>query len=272
MQDVDCVRFLQWALPQMHMRWAGFRRVRGQVCKRLSRRLAELGLSNLAQYQQLLSREPAEWQTLDRLCRVVVTRFYRDKLVFARMAEDVLPRLATEAGKKSRKSIDIWDIGSASGEEAYTLAIIWQELLASHFAGVKPAILGTEIDTHLLTRSHKACYSSSTIKNLPPSLRQAAFNQDNDNFCLRSRYRALVEFRQQDIRSELPDTMFDLILCRNLVFTYFDMALQQARLEHILTRLRPGGWLIVGVREKLPPAAEMLNVVSERLGFYQRGT
>ncbi|MCX4186896.1 CheR family methyltransferase [Methylophaga sp. OBS4] len=270
MQDVDCVRFLQWALPRMQMRWAGFRKVRNQVCKRLSRRLTELELANIEAYQQLLTRQPDEWQKLDSLCRVVVTRFYRDKLVFTRLTENLLPQLAVATSAEGRENINIWNIGSASGEEAYTLAILWQQLLAPHFTGLKLAILGTEIEISLLKRSQKACYAGGTIKNLPPALRSAAFNQKNDDYCLKPQYQAMVEFRQQDIRTELPDKTFDLILCRNLVFTYFDESLQQTTLQRMLTRLRPGGWLIVGVRERLPAGAGGLTVVSERLGFYQR--
>ena len=273
MQDTDCVRFLQWALPQMHMRWAGFRKVRKQVCKRLAHRLAELGLADLDTYQHHLTQQPYEsdeWHRLDSLCRVVVTRYYRDKRVFAELAERVLPQLAAGARVSGREVLRAWNIGSASGEEAYTLAILWQQLLAPCFDELQFAIVGTEIDPHLLERSHQACYPPGTIKNLPQPLRSAAFSINNDLYCLKPQYQAIVEFRQQDIRTTMPDEMFDLILCRNLVFTYFDEPLQQTILERLLSRLRPGGWMVVGVHEALPTGAGGLTVVSERLGLYQR--
>ena len=273
MQDTDCVRFLQWALPQMQMRWAGFRKVRKQVCKRLTHRLAELGLADIEAYQHYLTRQPDEsdeWHRLDSLCRVVVTRYYRDKRVFAKLAEMVLPQLATTARASGREVLRAWNIGSASGEEAYTLAILWHQLLASRFAELKLIILGTEIDPHLIERSHQACYPPGTIKNLPEELRSAAFSMVDDLHCLKPQYQTMVEFRLQDIRTTLPDEMFDLILCRNLVFTYFDEPLQQTILNRMLTRLRPGGWLVLGVHESLPEGATGLTVVSERLGLYQR--
>jgi hypothetical protein len=102
------------------MRWTGFRRVHKQVCKRLARRLTELELSDLDSYRQYLSSDHDEWPKLDSLCRVVVTRFYRDKRVFGELAERVLPQLAAAAQAAGRKILHAWSIGSASGEEAYT--------------------------------------------------------------------------------------------------------------------------------------------------------
>lgn len=270
MQDSDCVRFLQWALPQMQMRWAGFRKVRKQVCQRLAHRLIELNLNDIEAYQHHLDRYPNEWHHLDALCRVVVTRFYRDQRVFAELTTRVLPQLASDAIANGRRQLRAWSIGSASGEEPYTLAILWRQLLAPRFPQIRLAILGTEIDPHLLERSHAACYAYATLKNLPDELRSAAFTVDDDDYFLKEHYRSMVEFRQQDIRSDLPDDHFDLILCRNLVFTYFGEPQQRMILHRLLSRLRPGGWLVVGVHETLPVGAWGVTVRSERLGLYQR--
>lgn len=270
MIDTECVRFLQWALPQLHMRWPGFRKVRKQVCKRLSRRLKELSLPDSDAYRRHLATQPEEWQTLEQLCRVVVTRFYRDKRVFKTLAEKVLPELATAALAAGDKTLRCWSIGSASGEEPYTLAILWRDWLAARFPGVGLSMLATEVAPQLLARSQKACYPAGTIKNLPGDLRDAAFSQAGDQYCLKPAYRSLVEFRQQDVRTALPDGPFHLILCRNLVFTYFDEAQQAKTLAELQTKLLPGGWLVVGVRETLPAEAGGLTKVSERLGLYRK--
>ena len=81
-KDAECIHFLQWSLPRLGLRWAGFRRVRGQVCKRLRRRLAVLGLRDLWDYRALLETDAAEWRQLDGLCRVSISRFYRDQEVW----------------------------------------------------------------------------------------------------------------------------------------------------------------------------------------------
>jgi chemotaxis protein methyltransferase CheR len=270
MRDEDCVRLLQWALPQLQMRWPGFRKVRKQVCKRIGRRLAELRLADGEAYRGYLEQHNDEWARLDVLCRVVVTRYYRDRLVFARLAGQVLPALARAAVDAGRHALHCWSIGSASGEEPYTLAILWRALLAEHHPGLDFDILGTEVDPRLLARSRRACYPFGTIRNLPAELQASAFTLSDDQYCLKPAYRDGVRFQQQDIRTTMPDGPFDLILCRNLVFTYFEPGLQRRILGQLLSRLRPGGWLLLGVRETLPVTSPQLAVVSERLGLYRR--
>ena len=96
MNDLDCVQFLQWALPKMRMRWPGFRKVRRQVCKRVDRRLRRLGLVGVAAYRAYLDDHPDEWSELDQLCRIPISRFYRDRGVFDLLRDDVLPSLAAD--------------------------------------------------------------------------------------------------------------------------------------------------------------------------------
>src|SRR3981081_3243192 len=126
MNDSQCVAFLQWALPRLGMRWEGFRKVRRQVCERLSRRLAELELRDLAAYRAHLGQHPEEWTVLDALTHITISRFNRDRRVFAFVQREVLPALATGAISRSSDTVQVWSAGCASGEEAYTLAIMWQ--------------------------------------------------------------------------------------------------------------------------------------------------
>lgn len=269
MKDNDCVQFLQWALPLLRMRWPGFRKVRKQVCKRITRRMRELDITDTAEYRNHLATHPVEWQQLDRMCRVVVTRFYRDRLVFATLAEQVLPALANAASASGESALRCWCIGCASGEEPYTLSILWRHLLAARFPTTNLAVVATEIDAQLLERARRACYPLSAVKNLPPELRAPAFVCDDDLYCLRPAYQTAVEFRLQDVRIDLPPERFHLILCRNLAFTYFDTDMQRELLDALYGRLLPGGWLVLGVHEVLPAAPAGLVTVSARLGLYQ---
>ncbi|MFP3941442.1 MAG: CheR family methyltransferase, partial [Thermoanaerobaculia bacterium] len=120
MRDDDCVRFLQWALPRLGMRWSGFRKVRRQVCRRITRRMGELGLRSLREYRERLEAEPGEWRELDRLCRVTISRFWRDRGTFRTLEETVLPALAGAALETGNATLEAWSCGCASGEEAYT--------------------------------------------------------------------------------------------------------------------------------------------------------
>lgn len=101
-------------------------------------------------------------------------------------------------------------------------------------------------------------------------MRTAAFTRTDDKFCLKPGYKNVVEFTQQDIRETIPTDHFTLILCRNLVFTYFDEALQEKILRQLHDCLIPHGWLVLGVHEKLPADSIGFKLVSERLGLYQQ--
>ena len=268
MNDSECVGFLQWALPPLRMRWEGFRKVRRQVCRRIERRRRELGLAGLPAYRAYLEENPDEWPVLDSLCRVTISRFYRDRGVFAFLEREVLPTLADAALEAGRDRLDLWSAGCASGEEPYTLALVWELGLASRLPRLRLNVLATDADEALLARARRACYGTSTVKELPEDWRRRAFTPRNGLLCVRDEIKRCVTFSRHDIRAEPPaDGPFDLVLCRNLVFTYFDAELQQELAARIVETLRPGGGLVVGAHEA-PPETDGLAAWSADLGVY----
>ncbi len=227
MQD-HCVGFLQWALPRLRMRWVGFRKVRRQVCKRIRRRMRELGLGDFEHYRRRLEEDAEEWRALDSCCRVSISRFYRD--------HGLWERLALRAGLR------IWCAGCASGEEPYTLAIARPDL----------HIVATDADPHLLARARQGRYRRSSLKELPPDWLARAFVREGDHYAIRPEYTVAIKWRLEDIRETMPDGPFDLIFCRYLVFTYFDASLQREIYERLRARLAPGGEILIGSHERLP--------------------
>jgi chemotaxis protein methyltransferase CheR len=117
--DTDCTVFLQWALPLRNLRWPGFRKVRRQVCKRLKRRIEELGLVDFAAYRARLEADASEWGVFDECCHITISRFFRDRGVFEALRQRVLPDIATRA-RSERQTARIWSAGCASGEGPYT--------------------------------------------------------------------------------------------------------------------------------------------------------
>jgi chemotaxis protein methyltransferase CheR len=103
---------------------------------------------------------------------------------------------------------------------------------------------------------------------LPPRWLDLAFDRNDSRYCLRGRHRRRVTFAVQDIRHGTPEGSFDLILCRNLVFTYFDEDLQRELLPRILARLSPRGVFVIGRKERLP-AGVPLVAEQPRLGIYR---
>jgi chemotaxis protein methyltransferase CheR len=251
MNDSQCVAFLQWALPQLGMRWAGFRKVRRQVCKRLRRRLAELGLTDLHVYRAYLQRHPEEWAVLDGLTHITISRFYRDRGVWAFLQREVLPVLAAGALARNSETIEVWSTGCASGEEAYTLAIMWQLELGPSFA-LAIRILATDVDAPILRRARRGCFAAGSLTELPERWRAAAFAHHDRRHCVRDSFKQHVTIARHDIRRSPPRGPFDLVLCRNLAFTYFDRELQRVTASRIATTLQPGGALVLGSHETLP--------------------
>lgn len=272
MNDQECVRFLQWALPQLRMRWAGFRKVRGQVRKRLNRRIKQLGLPHSLAYEAYLKQHPDEWPILERMCRVTISRFFRDRGFFAALESAVLPALASAVAESDEKILRCWSAGCASGEEAYSVSLLWHCGIASDWTGVAMEITATDVDPLLLRRATRACYSAAGVREVPIGWLNRAFTPMGDEYCLKEEYRPTVRFTEQNIRGDPPPGPFHLILCRNLVFTYFDEGLQRQILAAMTDVLHDGGALAVGLHESLPAGVPGFSPWDPALPIYRKET
>lgn len=270
MKDDECVRFLQWVLPQLQMRWPGFRKIRSRVCKRIQRHINSLQLDSVTAYQAYLQAHPAEWRKLDELCQVVISRFYRDKMVFAYLAETVLPQLCQQALQQGRRELSVWCAGCASGEEPYSLVLVWHFCLQQKFPQLALNILATDTKIDLLKRAKEACYPFSSVRNLPSSWRETAFSKSGEEYCLLPEYQQGISFQQHDIRQAVPVHGFDLILCRNLAFTYYEPALQLRVAQQLSEALLPAGVLVLGIHEQLPATGREMEVWSKRFSIYRK--
>jgi chemotaxis protein methyltransferase CheR len=251
LKNLDCIAFLQWALPRLSLSWRGFRKVRGQVCKRIRRRIESLGLEDFAAYKEYVNRHQQEWTVLDSFCRITISRFYRDRNVFRLLGERVLPQLAQQAAGE-RRDVVCWSAGCASGEEVYTLRILWDLTLAEKLPAVGLSLLGTDVDEAVLSRASLGCYPIGSVREMPSGWIPRGFERRDDLLCVKRMYRHDISFLRQDIRLEMPPGPFDLVLCRNLVLTYFEPDLQMQVMQGIAARLRHGGYLVIGVHEVLP--------------------
>ncbi len=269
MSDTECTAFLQWALPQLNLRWAGFRKVRHQVCKRLKRRMSELHAADLAAYRARLEADPAEWRVLDECCYITISRFFREKRVFEVLRACVLPEIAARAQREGRTA-RVWSAGCASGEEPYTLKILWDLEVASSFPGVPLSIIATDAEAAMLARAHKAYIGAASLHEFPPALIEQAFNRAGQLYCVKPQHCKGIEFLHQDLRSEAPAGLFDLILCRYVAFTYFVQPLQEQVLLRLLDRLSPDGYLAIGGDERLPSDCAALVPLSRAPQIFKK--
>ena len=205
----------------------------------------------MAPTETYLKRDPHEWAVLDGFCRITSSRFYRDRNVFRILGERILPLLAQEAAK-AKRDIACWSAGCASGEEVYTLRILWDLTLAETHPEVTLALLGTDVDETVLGRASAGCYQTGSVKEMPSDWIDRCFESHGDLLYVKPRHCQGVSFLLQDIRRDMPEGPFDLILCRNLVLTYFEPALQAQVMHNLAARLRCDGYLVIGAHEALP--------------------
>lgn len=246
--------FLQWALPKMGYRWDGFRKPQNQVLSRIPARIEEIGLSGgFNEYREYLENHPEEWETLDKLCYVTISKFLRDRKVWEYIRDKILPDLLND------KPISIWSIGCGNGEEAYSLAIISEQLTINTGRQINPAeikILATDRNEQVLKRAREGCYPASALKEMTDEEIDSYFQELNDeyedDYQVKKRLKKYIEFEKRDIQDFLPDRAFDLILCRNLVFTYFTEERQVQFLERLKFLLVNGGYFVIGSNELLP--------------------
>jgi len=270
MKDKDCISFLQGVLPRLQLRWPGFRKVRRQVCKRVQRRIELLGFSDVQAYRAWLGTHPDEWRVLDAFCQITISRFYRDKRVFQCLETAVIPPIVQRIQRDGEQALTVWSAGCGSGEEPYTLALLWAFSLAPMFPEIKLDILASDASADMIHRTREACYSGTSLKELPGQWREAAFSRNENRLCLQEPYRQDVEILHHDIRRGAPNGPFHLVLCRNLVFTYFDEKLQCETGRHLSNSVREGGSLVIGAHEQLPASMAAFEALGSCRGIYRK--
>jgi chemotaxis protein methyltransferase CheR len=258
MRDAEFAAFFADACARLGLRAEGYPRTRGSVRKRVARRLRELGLAGLAEYRRRLDSQGDEWLWLDQCCRITISRFARDAAVFQALRERYLPERASAARARRQHHLRIWSAGAASGEEAYGLAIAWHLEQGPQFPELELDLLGTDADPTVLQRAANGIYPAASLRELPRPL-HAAFEPCGHEWRLLEHYRRGVRFAHADLRRECPPGPFDLVLCRNLAFTYFDEPTQRRLARAFAASLQPGGLLVVGRGERLPSDSEGLT-------------
>ena len=234
----------------MDLRPEGYRKVRGKVCKRIRKRKKELGLESFGDYRAWLEKNPEEWKVLDEMTRITISRFFRDKKAWEELGERLLPETIRES-EDDRPILRCWSAGCASGEEPYSLSILWMEKILPYFPDAPVEIIATDADPNMLERSRNACYNRGSLKEMPEKWRKRAFYRNDHLYCLREPYREPVNFYMQDIRKEMPEGNFDLVFCKNLVAMYFSRELATQIFNRISTRMKKGAYLVLGNHEEI---------------------
>ena len=231
------------------------------ICGRLAKRLAALRMESYEQYyQHLVSAQGGlELEIAIDLITTHETYFFREPQHFDFLQHSILPAMA------SRADFRVWSAASSSGEEAYTLAM----LLDSGRPQRPWSVVGTDISQQVLASARRALYPMTRGEKIPPTyLKRYCLKgrgQYEGYFLVERALRERVEFRQGNLTQACAELgLFDLILLRN-VLIYFDPATKVQVLKHVVDRLKPGGWLMVGHSEALHDTQLPLELVTSSI-------
>lgn len=231
------------------------------VRRRIGKRLEATESETYSDYLDYLLVHPDEFEVLFNTILINVTAFFRDPDAWEAFTEDVVPRLL--AARSSTDPIRIWCAGCASGEEAYTLAIVLCEALGERAFRERVKIYGTDVDEEALDEARQAVYSARQIEGVSEELRARYFTRVDQRFAFRKDLRRALIFGRNDLVQDAPISRVDLLTCRNTLM-YFNAETQSRILKRFHFALRPDGHLFLGKSEMLLTRGELFRPVNLR--------
>ena len=247
--------FLKEVAPCLGLQWRPFQR-RG-VKRKVERRIIELGFSRFDEYLLKVQRDSEEKSHLSKILTITISRFFRDQEIFDTLETSVFPGLIQN---KTDGRLNIWSIGCASGEEPYSLALVWKNSFERNWPQIHFSVLATDIDEKMLRRAEEGRYKKSSLRETPQAILENYFKKEDGFFILNPSVKKSVGFKRHDILREELFPGMDIIFCRNLAFTYFSKESQIEVLKKIASSLKEKGYLVIGRDESLPLVYPILFV------------
>ena len=239
------------------------------ISRRIERRMAVHQIDSLDGYVGFLQRTPAEVDALFRDLLIGVTSFFRDPEAFRALEERVIPKIF--AGRPQDSTIRVWSPGCATGEEAYSLAILLAEQQEAIKRSFKVQVFATDIDSAALTQARSGVYPASVASDITPERLARFFSIEPDGAAYRvhKAIRDMLVFSEQDLIKDPPFSKLDLISCRNLLI-YMDTELQRKIVPLFHYALSPGGFLFLGTSETVSEFTDLFATLDRKLKLYQR--
>lgn len=236
------------------------------LIRRTKRRAASINIFALEKYLEILTITPHEVQALANDFLISVTSFFRDKEAYEVIKEKVFPELLKNL--MPNEEIKIWVAGCATGEEAYSLAILLKEQLKGRFKDTIVKIFATDIDATALVQAGKGFYSEDRMKNIDSTYLKKYFDKKGDDYIVRPDIRRMLIFAQHDLVKNPPYCNMHFVSCRN-VLIYMAPVLQKKIYAMLLFGLRTNGYLFLGSSENPLTIIENLEIVHKKYRLYK---
>src|SRR2546421_818972 len=238
------------------------------ILRRISRRIAVTHCSTMHDYLDYLKAYPQEVGELVKAFLINVTQFFRDSDAFTYLTSQILPKLIAR-GLERDHTLRVWAAGCATGEEAYSLAMLITELLGPELSQWSIKIFATDVDEAAINFARRGLYSENLLKDVPADYKDRFFERVDHGYRVSKMLRQMIIFGQQDLSRSAPFPRIDLVLCRN-VLIYFTPELQEYVLNQFAFSLAPSGYLFLGKAETVRPTSSYFELVNKHWKVYRR--
>ncbi|HEX4948834.1 MAG TPA: CheR family methyltransferase, partial [Blastocatellia bacterium] len=240
---------------------------RPTLVRRVARHLQIHETDDLEEYLKILRGKPDEVLSLLKNLFINVTNFFRDKEAFATLEKKVIPMLFE--GKTSAESVRVWIAGCASGEEAYSIAMLLAEYAATLPDPPKFQVFASDVDEDAIAEAREGRFTEAVVSDVSPErLRQFFVREEDGSYRIRKMIREMILFATHNILRDPPFSQLDLISCRN-VMIYFNRATQEKVLQVFHFALREGGYLFLGSSESAENTANNFSAIDKKQRIFQ---
>jgi two-component system CheB/CheR fusion protein len=239
---------------------------RSTIMRRVARRMQLNYLESLPSYIDRLRTRPEEARALADDLLITVTHFFRDPAVFERLENEVVPRLFEK--KSAPETVRAWSVGCATGEEAYSLAMLLLEQAERQESPPQIQVFASDLHTRALEKAREGLYAADITKDVSPERLKRFFQQENGGYRIRKEVRDLVVFASHNLLSDPPFSRLDLICCRNLLI-YLERDVHRDVIELFHYALNPDGALVLGSAESLE-ATDLFLVEDKKLCIFRK--
>jgi two-component system CheB/CheR fusion protein len=240
---------------------------RNTIRRRVARRMAVHQIETTGEYETFLRKNPAEIDELFKDLLINVTNFFRDPHAFAALEEEVLPKLFED--RSPEDPLRIWVPACSTGEEAYSIAILFQEYMERSNQPLKMKVFATDINPAAIDRAREAVYPDNIVADVSPARLKRFFKRQDGLFYIDGSLREMVVFATHDITRESPFSRLDLVSCRNMLI-YMEGELQKRIIPILHYSLKPDGFLFLGTSEGIGDLDHLFETVDKKQRIFRK--
>ena len=239
---------------------------RATVLRRIERRMALHAVTRLPRYAQFMREHSSEADLLLRELLISVTNFFRDAKVWETVEQRVVPKLLE--GKGTDDHVRLWVAGCATGEEAYSVAMLLAEAASGMASPPNIQVFATDLDEDAIARARNGVYSEADVADVSPERLRRHFVHEGEHYRVRRELRELILFAHHNLIKDPPFSHIDFVSCRN-VLIYLNRLAQERTMEVLHFALEPGGWLLLGTAESSDGSSQFFSTADKEAHLYQ---